>query len=298
MVVCQLSSRRELIMHRFLAARAAARLASIATLILAMAVLVAPAAVAHGDDSHGKDDPELTIEVSCESVDVTSAHKISTVTIYFIDGTEETIEVDEEEYSATFEETIESAVAESHGDQVHDTSEDCTEPEAEPSADDDSPTATNDADNSDDTDGRDEPTGTTTGSNDGGGDTRSPSSTSTSSSTTGTGGTTGGATTSGTTVATTTAPSSSLPSIGATAGGGLSVGGNARVFGMALGKTCPAGPYKGMPYTNIKDCGDEVLAALLSRTGPRGLLPVTALGLLLIALGALLQGATGRRGAA
>ena len=72
-------------------------------------------------------------------------------------------------------------------------------------------------------------------------------------------------------------------SVGGSIGGGFSGLGPA-VFG-APGKVCPSGPWKGMPYTNIKDCGNAVLGTVLARTGPGGMLPVIAVGLGLVALG-------------
>jgi hypothetical protein len=72
-------------------------------------------------------------------------------------------------------------------------------------------------------------------------------------------------------------------SVGGSIGGGFSGLGPA-VFG-APGKVCPSGPWKGMPYTNIKECGDAVLGKVLARTGSHLIAAIGAgFGLLLAGL--------------
>ena len=64
-------------------------------------------------------------------------------------------------------------------------------------------------------------------------------------------------------------------------------GGNTHVLGMAFHqglKECPSGPYKGMPYLKLSDCGDSVLGIRLALTGT-GVGWFAALGFGLIGIG-------------
>lgn len=305
-------------MHKRFAGRAA--VASMFVIVLGI-LWAMPALAAHEGDDHGKGDGSertMTIEVECDSVEVTSSKRISEVTVHFADGTSEEIDPNkpdddpsedsdddgdeasdddsdegsdgsdddsdegsdhEFEFSETFEDTVDRAIARSGRTEVEDAAEDC---DSESGADNgDSPDAT----------AGDEPSGD--GSSGGTRDTTTPPSRSPRTGTTSSGETADPSTGTGAGATTTAAGTTS-------AGGGLdggSVGGSG--FGFSGGsahvlaslavangaKVCPSGPYKGMPYINIKDCGDEVLAALLARTGAPDMTLLVALGTALIGAG-------------
>ena len=279
--------------------RRTARAAVISAIVVALVAVAGPAMASHDqpDDSYGSEEssedygsderagrsPDADLQVECNSVDATSPRKISTVTVYFADGTEEIIEVDEREYSGTFETTIDHAVAEARKEMAVDYAEDC---EPEPSA---SPSGSAPEDGSGDgsdgtaagTNGDDTQNGDTSN-----GDTSTRTATSSGDDGAGTGTRTASTTDTSSATATVAAPSTGAPAVGSS----LSVGGNANVLGMVFHqglKKCPSGPHKGMPYIKLRECGDSVLGIRLSATGS-GAAGFALLGSSLIGLGVLL----------
>lgn len=286
----------------------------VCTMVLALSGLAGPAFAGHdtgdsedgyseryGSDERAGHGSRLELQVECDAIEANSNHKISTVTVYFADGTEEEIEVDAREYSETFTNTIDHAVAESHKGWVADEAADCEvepEPSETPSGSDDDGDDADDADDSDPDDGDDSASDGDASRGSGGaedGASRDDSDADRD--------TTRDATDARTTsdddvnraVASSDAASAgssaaTRPTGSALGSGGLTVTGNAEVFGMVFHqgiKTCPSGPFKGMPYVDIKDCGDSVLGTRLALTGSStGVF--TALGLGLVALGGLL----------
>ena len=289
--------------------RKTARAAVISTVVIVLATIAVPALADHddpggpypsdesGSEDYGSDEragrsPEIDIQVECGTVDVTSPRKISTVTVYFADGTEEIVEVDEREYSGTFDNTIDHALAESRNEMAVDHAEDCepepspspsepesdgsnTEAEGETQNDD----AQNDSTRNDATQGR--TAGDTDGDRTGAGSRTAATNDGTTTSGDGT-----SADSSGATASAIGAPSTSAPVARST----LVTGGNTHVLGMAFHqglKKCPSGPHKGMPYLKLSDCGDSVLGIRLALTGA-GVGWFAALGIALIGIGTML----------
>lgn len=286
--------------------RRTARAAVISTVVLVLAAIAAPALAGHddpdgpyssdesGSEDYGSDEragrsPDIDIQVECATVDVTSPRKISTVTVYFADGTEEIVEVDEREYSGTFDNTIDHALAESHNEMAVDHAEDC-EPEPSPSPSDPEPDG-NDTEaeretQSDDTqnDGTQEDATQNRTADSDGDRTGAGSRTATKNDGTTTSGDGTAAAGSGTTSSAVSTPSAPV------AGSTLVTGGNTHVLGMAFHqglKECPSGPHKGMPYLKLSDCGDSVLGIRLALTGA-GVGWFAVLGIALVGIGTML----------
>lgn len=283
--------------------RRTARAAVISTAVLVLTTIAAPALAGHDDpdgpypseetsEDYGSDEragrsPDIDIQVECTTVDVTSPKKISTVTVYFADGTEEVIEVDERGYSGTFETTIDHALAETHNDYAVDDAEGC-EPEPSPSPSGSASDETEDTGTGSDTqtahttESDTQSDGTTRSSNpDSDGTSTGTRTTSTSAgSSEGTSTGTGGA----------TAPAVTAPASAPAIGFSMVTGGNTHVLGMAFHqglKKCPSGPHKGMPYLKLSDCGDSVLGIRLALTG-MGVGWFAVLGFVLIGIGTAL----------